>query len=701
MSNPADFLSAQFLAEHQHFVRRLALGLARDEAGAEDLAQETWLAALTNRSQEIVNPRAWLATAMRRRAMNLARGESVRHEHEVRAARTEAAEDERLHERVHFQHSIVAAVLALDEPYRSVVMLRYFQDLSPAAIARRKKIPAATVRSQLARAHTQLRERLEAREGGREAWCLGLAGVLDASKPLWIPAQLLALVATVCATLSVAGGAWMWTQRASPALEVAGATVKPLAALAGLVEPTFESARVAVLSAGVSVPASAAKEGPSKEELEAKSLDELVLMLQRVEDELRPRLLTPPADAIAAWRVQHPDTGMEFARVLDRSKFIAEFDSGVVGVRGGGSFYSFATRSQSYDEQPTIGVDGDRFHGAFYGNMQAVLVDFGSAGPAGMPVALDAAKTRLLAVLSRGPALPEDVLDPDLKSVLAERRTSSAAIVLQHAYLLRSVSPNEHDLLAIVVPIHRDEFSVTLAWRILQTWPVPDLSTGPKNLAPRIPVTAEAWTAAMSTDGLLLLIGRIRVLTTARLMAIPDSLKKSWPDRPIARVMNDFLGTRLVNINGGGRFFNFATRSNDYQDAPDIGLDGESLSGASNTGRPTLMLDLGAASALDVSVDSAPPADETAKRVWGLAWNFERRTPAPDGKGPAVVTQEEFRLFHNELRGGSRPVATVGHTYLVRSIVPGKHDHLVAFEVLAKDEHGIFITWRILKTWPA
>ncbi|MEO6707952.1 MAG: sigma factor, partial [Planctomycetota bacterium] len=127
MTRPSQILSPQFLAEHQHFVQRLARGLARDEAAALDLAQETWLATLASGSQAIVRPRAWLAAAMRRRASNLARSESVRREHETRSARDEANEDAGLQERVSFQHSIVAEVLQLDEPYRSVVLLRYFQ----------------------------------------------------------------------------------------------------------------------------------------------------------------------------------------------------------------------------------------------------------------------------------------------------------------------------------------------------------------------------------------------------------------------------------------------------------------------------------------------------------------------------------------------------------------------------------------------
>jgi hypothetical protein len=44
-----------------------------------------------------------------------------------------------------------------------------------------------------------------------------------------------------------------------------------------------------------------------------------------------------------------------------------------------------------------------------------------------------------------------------------------------------------------------------------------------------------------------------------------------------------------------------------------------------------------------------------------------------------------------------RAPAVVGHTYLLRSILPAKHDVLVAFRPVDADEHGMSIAWRILR----
>lgn len=70
------------------------------------------------------------------------------------------------------QRTLVDAVLHLDEPYRSTVLLRFFEELSAAEIARRQDVPAGTVRWRLAEALQRLRSELDAKFGGDpRAWC--------------------------------------------------------------------------------------------------------------------------------------------------------------------------------------------------------------------------------------------------------------------------------------------------------------------------------------------------------------------------------------------------------------------------------------------------------------------------------------------------------------------------------------------------
>ena len=66
-------------------------------------------------------------------------------------------------------------MLGLPEPYRSTLLLRYFDGWSPAKIAKEKGLSPATVRSHVARGLERLRARLDDRhDGDRDAWCLAL-----------------------------------------------------------------------------------------------------------------------------------------------------------------------------------------------------------------------------------------------------------------------------------------------------------------------------------------------------------------------------------------------------------------------------------------------------------------------------------------------------------------------------------------------
>ena len=58
---------------------------------------------------------------------------------------------EHILEREQAREQLVRAVLSLDEPFRTVVLLRYYEELSASEIARRLAVPSATVRTRLAR----------------------------------------------------------------------------------------------------------------------------------------------------------------------------------------------------------------------------------------------------------------------------------------------------------------------------------------------------------------------------------------------------------------------------------------------------------------------------------------------------------------------------------------------------------------------
>jgi uncharacterized GH25 family protein len=97
-----------------------------------------------------------------------ARGDKRREAREVASAvQAPVASPAQLVERVELQQLVASQVLALAEPYRSTVLLHYFEDLSCADIARRFELPEGTVRRRLKVARDELRDRIDARERNR------------------------------------------------------------------------------------------------------------------------------------------------------------------------------------------------------------------------------------------------------------------------------------------------------------------------------------------------------------------------------------------------------------------------------------------------------------------------------------------------------------------------------------------------------
>jgi RNA polymerase sigma-70 factor (ECF subfamily) len=197
--------SAEELLAQRAWLRTLAARLVRDEAERDDLVQEAWLAALQHIGAGTADWRRWLAGVVRNRWRFARRTAERRAERERESAQAEsfpsAAE---LAQRAELQRLLVGTVLALEEPYRSTVLLRYFGGLSSRAIARRENLPQGTVRSRLKRALDQLRAELDRRNGGeRRAWALALVPLARGGGPSWAGAA-----ASVLLLLVLGAGGW-------------------------------------------------------------------------------------------------------------------------------------------------------------------------------------------------------------------------------------------------------------------------------------------------------------------------------------------------------------------------------------------------------------------------------------------------------------------------------------------------------------
>lgn len=178
MSSTTTFSVEQLLAQ-AGWARSLARQLVADAAAADDVVQEALVAAMRERPRADRPLRPWLERVVRNFATNVRRNRRTRELHERAAAElTSSAAGSATDEvvaKAEGQQRVVSAVLALDEPYRSVVLLRFFEGLSAAEIARRQLVPPGTVRWRLSAGLQQLRERFDGdANGDSHLWCASL-----------------------------------------------------------------------------------------------------------------------------------------------------------------------------------------------------------------------------------------------------------------------------------------------------------------------------------------------------------------------------------------------------------------------------------------------------------------------------------------------------------------------------------------------
>lgn len=251
----------RLLADRAWLVR-IATALLGDKDEAEDLAQEVQMRALAS-PPRAGDERPWLRRVAQNLAMRWRARRTWRANWERGAARNEREPSSaELVARVQAQRAVADAVLKLAEPDREVILLRFFDDLAPAAIAARLKLPVETVRTRLKRALARLRERLDAKSGGdRGQWVAALApaalgfGVTGVSGAAIAAAVVVALAATATVWFALPDRDAA-SRRAEPrevALERAAATARLLAAAP--LPPQVEAARASETAPSSTEPA--------------------------------------------------------------------------------------------------------------------------------------------------------------------------------------------------------------------------------------------------------------------------------------------------------------------------------------------------------------------------------------------------------------------------------------------------------------
>jgi RNA polymerase sigma-70 factor (ECF subfamily) len=176
MSNPA---FAQLVDAHYASLYRFALSLARREADACDLVQQTFYIWATKGDalREMSKAKSWLFTTLYREFLRGRRRDSratsiedlplgeqdIAAEEVDRVAKMDAA-------------GVVAALQSVDEVFRAPLTLFYLEDLSYIEIAEALDVPIGTVMSRLSRGKAQLRGALEREENAAKSKVVPFTG---------------------------------------------------------------------------------------------------------------------------------------------------------------------------------------------------------------------------------------------------------------------------------------------------------------------------------------------------------------------------------------------------------------------------------------------------------------------------------------------------------------------------------------------
>lgn len=157
---------------HAQFLRAVARGVLGGDAEVEDVLQETFLVAWKEGPRKPGSLKSWLAGVARRLALMRRRTQGRQAARERVAARPEgipSVEEVALREEA--RRKLVDALLALQDPYRTTLLWRYYAGRSVAEIAALQDVPVNTVRTRIQRGLAQLRAELDvAYRQDRRAW---------------------------------------------------------------------------------------------------------------------------------------------------------------------------------------------------------------------------------------------------------------------------------------------------------------------------------------------------------------------------------------------------------------------------------------------------------------------------------------------------------------------------------------------------
>jgi RNA polymerase sigma factor (sigma-70 family) len=289
------------LLSQADWLQRLARCLVHNRPDSDDLVQETWVAAMRSPPEAGRPVRPWLNQVMRNLVRMDLRGAGRRRAREDQASaldNQEVPSPETLLERLEVQRMVGALIRDLEEPFRSALLLRFFEGRLPADIARAQGVPAGTVRWRIHQGLERLRLRLDETHGGRrERWRALLLPFSGSGRPEGSaggqPRAVMPAVKLAVAIASVAGTvALLVTLTRQPAPTPRGPT--PLAGAAsdrapGRTQTTTQeepamnkSTKTAAAALGVLLPVLAASAADSKRLTPEQTIDFCIEMREEM-----------------------------------------------------------------------------------------------------------------------------------------------------------------------------------------------------------------------------------------------------------------------------------------------------------------------------------------------------------------------------------------------------------------------------------
>jgi len=432
---------------------------------------------------------------------------------------------------------------------------------------------------------------------------------------------------------------------------------------------------------------------PGDPDLEKMSVAELLDVASWIQSLLRQHMLSAPMPPGQYGAVDG------VTRLLRRDRFDGPTNV-PLGVRGGGAYFSFHTGSHSYNDQPDVGLQMDTFRTGFYGGATGYVLDVGDIplpGPVATraPESFDQRMAAAWAHLWASADSNEKGHDAayDARARELELRDAAPAVV-QHTYLLRAIITGEHDILVAFRSVATDDDGHTIVWRVLRTfgyWRGRTVTApGPRSGKP------PTWLARQTPAALLQTLAAVRRVCAPRLLEVPAKTARRYrafakkDGHGICRILPRGVFDAVMPTEGSGAYYSFATQSHDYQSEPDIELQQGSYSSGFAGNDQGFLLDLGE---FDLrQVDEEPKNLSDAQRD---GWRFLFEAEAGhDDRGDHSVPPEMAAAAERLGLRQSIP-AVVGHTYLLRSVTSA-HDVLVSFTVVAGDDTGHTLLWRIL-----